>query len=248
MKRKLDEKDIAILECLEESGKSLGSWNLIDLLERRGIAVSSATIGRVLSRLESAGYVYKVGNLGRNISSEGVTALAESKSLMAMNEYKEELERVITEGTLENFIVVLQARRAVERETARLAALNITDAELNHLNDILLQQEQDRSAGKSVALLDIEFHKNIAHASRNRVLESMYHMLFTYGQQTALFEQIRQKRQGVMTSHWGILEALRQHDQALAEEKMLLHIDNLIQDVTTYWDSFENEHGSIASK
>ena len=237
----LDDKDLAVLECLTNSPVALGSWNLVELLEKRGIEVSSATIGRVLRRLENKHYVYKISNTGRSISKQGREALMEAKALNMMNKHQEALNRVISVFTLENYVIVLQARRAVERESARLAAINITDSELAHLDEVLRQQDEYYQAGKSVAQIDIEFHRSIAHASRNQVLESMYHMLFSAGQQTPLFEEIRKKKKSIMTSHRGILEALHEHDSQKAERRMIAHIDGLIQDVTTYWDYVE-EH------
>ncbi len=241
MLQTLDKKDLAVLECLKESSVALGSWNLVELLEKRGIQVSSATIGRVLRRLENKCYVHKVGNAGRNITQAGCDALLRAKSLDTLNRHQETLKRVITVCTLENYTIVLQARRAVERENARLAAINITDAELEHLDEVLKLQDEYRKEKKSVAQIDIEFHKGIAHASRNPVLESMYHMLFTYGQQTPLFEQIRQKKKSVMTAHIGILEALREHNPQKAEQRMVHHIDGLMKDVATYWDYVEDQ-------
>lgn len=243
MTQSLDEKDLAILECLTSSPVALGSWNLVELLEKQGINVSSATIGRVLRRLENKQYVYKVGNAGRSISQRGREALLEAKSLNTINEHQEALKRVITVCTLENYIIVLQARRAVERENARLAAINITDSELAHLDEVLRLQDEYYREGKSVAQIDIDFHKSIAHASRNQVLESMYHMLFAYGQQTPLFEQIRKRKKTVMTSHAGILAALREHNPQKAELRMIHHIDGLMRDVTTYWDFVEDQPG-----
>lgn len=237
----LDEKDLAVLECLAESSVALGSWNLVELLEKRGIEVSSATIGRVLRRLENRNYVRKVSNAGRSITEEGRTAITQTRSMNSINEHQEKLKEVITACTLENYIVVLQARRAVERENARLAAINITDAELSHLDEVLRMQEEYRRQNKSVAQIDVEFHKGIAHASRNQVLESMYHMLFAYGQQSPLFEQIRKKRRAVSTAHIGILEALHEHDPGKAERRMVRHIDELARDVATYWDSVEGK-------
>jgi GntR family L-lactate dehydrogenase operon transcriptional regulator len=66
-------------------------------------------------------------------------------------------------------------------------------------------------------------------------------MLFTYGQQTPLFEQIRQKKKSVMTAHIGILEALREHNPQKAEQRMVHHIDGLMKDVATYWDYVEDQ-------
>ncbi|MBC7078350.1 MAG: hypothetical protein H5T92_08615, partial [Synergistales bacterium] len=41
-----DEKALSILEIVSNGSEPIGSWNLVELLEKRGISVSPATIGR----------------------------------------------------------------------------------------------------------------------------------------------------------------------------------------------------------
>lgn len=231
----LDEKEIAVLECLAASNGAIGSWNLVDMMAERGFDFSPTTAGRILRRLEGRKYVSKVSNTGREITKAGYAALANARNISTINEHQEKLREMITACTLENYITVLQARRAVERESARLAAIYITDEELAHLDEVLDEQSQYNTSGRSIAELDVEFHRSIAHASRNQVLESMYQMLFSYGQQTPLFEQIRSKRKrAVNSAHYHILDALHEHDSKKAEKMMMNHIDSLISDVNEY--------------
>lgn len=239
MHRKLQDKEIAVLESLKASDIPMGSWNLVEKLEDKGYYISSATIGRILSKLEKRGYAEKDGNNGRIITQEGLAALSNSKIMNQMNEQTQTLEQMISTTALDDYLIVLQARKAIERETAHLAAENITNEELSHIHDILEEQRERHKRGESVADCDIAFHRAIAKASRNKVLETLYMMLFSYGQQTKMFEHMRKQVNAVyMTSHTDIYEALKNHDAELAEQCMIRHMDSLIEDVTKYWDLF----------
>ena len=234
--KKLDQKGLLVLEALKESPQALGSWNLTEKLEQKGMQVSSATIGRILSSLETAGYVKKDGVNGRLITNSGKRALLLAETSMYMSEHQATIENTVLASTLDEYMQILQARRAIERETARLAARRITPKEVKKLKTLLAKQEQLFNQDKSVASTDVDFHKVIAHASGNKILESLYFMLFPYGQQTVIFEQIRKKTGRKYTSgHHDIMIAMEQHDPVMAEEAMLRHIDQLIDDVGRYW-------------
>lgn len=239
MQKKLQDKEIAVLESLKASKGPVGSWNLVEKLEEKGYFISSATVGRILNSLEKRGYAQKDGNNGRIITQDGLDALSKSKIKNHINEQTQALGQLISTTLLEDYIIVLQARKAIERETARLAAENITDEELSFLHNILGEQREKHKKGQSVADCDISFHKAIAKASGNKVLETLYILLFSYGQQTTLFEHVRRQVNAVyMTSHTEIYEALKKHDAKLAEKCMIGHMDSLIEDVTKYWDLF----------
>lgn len=239
MKYTLDEKEVMILECIRESGEAIGSWYLVEKMEEKDIYVSSATIGRILTHLESLGYVVKEGSKGRNITNSGIEALQRTKTINTINFHKEELEKLINTKVLEDFVMVLQARKAIERETAILAAQNITEAEIKKMEEILRTQEANYAKKLSIASDDINFHKAIAKASRNTVLESLYNIISNFGQQSNLFEYIRaQVKSPYNISHRKIFEALKNHDEAEAERTMLEHMQNLEKDVTAYWDIY----------
>ncbi len=239
MRKNLQEKEIAVLESLKTSQGPMGSWNLVEKLEEKGQYVSSATIGRILSNLEKRGYAKKDGNNGRIITQSGIEALSNNEIISHISEQTQNLEQMISTTILDDYIIVLQARKAIERETARLAAENITYEELSAIQHILEEQSKKHKTGESVADSDISFHRAIAKASRNKVLETLYLMLFSYGQQTTIFEHIRKQVNSIyMTSHVEIYEGLKNHDSELTEQCMIKHIDSLIEDVTKYWDMF----------
>ncbi|AOT72647.1 FCD domain-containing protein [Geosporobacter ferrireducens] len=242
MKQILDEKEIIVLECIASSQSPIGSWYLVEKLEERDINISSATIGRILNHLEKLGYVEKEKFKGRIITTQGIEALEKARTIEKINYHKSELDKMISTKVLEDYIMVLQARKAIERETARLAAQNITEQEIQQLDGILLRQEERYKNKQSVAEDDISFHKAIAKASRNSVLDSLYSIISTYGQQSRLFEKIRtQVKSPYMVSHRDIFNAIKNHDEEAAEKSMMEHMENLIHDVTVYWDE-NNDH------
>jgi transcriptional regulator of heat shock response len=235
------EKEIAILECLGENTSPMGSWNLLDKLEKRGMPSSSATVGRVLNHLEHKGYARKVGASGRMITQKGLEYLSSVRVSDHIQKHTEMLELWISTDVLEDYLRVLEARRAIEREAARLAAANIKESELCDLKTLLEEQEKKYRQKESVAEIDVNFHRLIAHASRNKVLEVLYSMLFSYGQQSSLFEEIRNHVNATyMVFHWKIYDTLRAHDQDSAEAAMVSHIEALMVDVRKYWSKFYN--------
>ena len=242
MKQILDEKEIIVLACIASSQGPIGSWYLVEKLEERDINISSATIGRILNHLEKLGYVEKEKFKGRIITKQGIEALEKARTIEKINYHKGELDKMISTKVLEDYIMVLQARKAIERETARLAAQNITEQEIQQIDAILLRQEDRYKNKQSIAEDDISFHKAIAKASRNAVLDSLYSIISTYGQQSRLFEKIRaQVKSPYMISHRDIFNAIKNHDEKAAEQCMMQHMENLIYDVTVYWDEY-NDH------
>ncbi len=239
MKIITDQKELLILELVSESETPMGSWNLVEKLEEKGISVSPATIGRILNHLEKNGYLAKRKFRGRVITSKGEEAIQKAQHAQKVAIHQRTIEKYINSDVLQNYIMVLEARKAIERATAYLAAMHITDSEIAKLETILETQQAKHDKSQSIAQDDIDFHHTIAVASRNEVLESLYIIISLMGQQSELFEYIRKKVAApYMVSHQDIFEAIRSHDPEAAEKAMLHHIDSLCMDVNTYWHEY----------
>jgi len=239
MKSSLDERDLKVLECIRDVGGPVGSWSLVEELEHKGLKVSSASIGRILYRLESLGYVESQANKGRILTKEGLKAMGRAIASKSIDKHRKHLESLIDSRTLDEFIMVLQARKAIERETVRLAAENISEVKLKHLEAIIADQETRALRGVSIAEIDIAFHREIAEASTNSVLVALYGILAMMGQQSELFEYMRrQVGSNYRTTHCSILAALKAHDPDEAEKCIVGHIDALIEDVKKYWEHY----------
>jgi len=242
MNKDLDERDVIVLECVRDADEPMGSWALVDSLEAHGHKVSSASIGRMLYRLERLGYVEGQSNKGRVITKEGVRAIEHHKARSSLDTHRRRLETLINSKVLEEYLMVLQARRAIERETARLAAENVTEAQLQELRRILEDQEAKARRGESIADVDVAFHREIAKASHNSALQALYEILATMGQQSELFEFLRsQVDASYRQAHRSVFTALTEHDADEAERCIIRHMDSLIEDVTKYWDRYTDE-------
>ncbi len=234
--KKLDEKDLLILEIIRDSAEPIGSWNLVNRLAEEQVETSSATIGRILNKLESLGYLQKEKFKGRIITEKGRHALLVSRQLKDMVAQQSKLHRFVDPKIIEDFLSVLEARRAVECGTARLAALRASPEEISYMDCLLSRQENLYKEQQWITEVDLDFHKTIAKASKNGILETMYNQLAILGQQSRAFEYIRKKiKAQYMTSHRRILDAIRAKDPDEAEKAMLAHIESLVSDVNKYW-------------
>jgi DNA-binding FadR family transcriptional regulator len=242
MKNIVDEKELVILKMIRDSEEPIGSWAIADKLAEMGISVSSATAGRMLNRLEKLGFLEKKKFKGRVITKKGQEAIANIKKIQKIDFHRNELMKFINSQVLEEYLMVLEARKAIEGATARLAAKNITVEEIKRLEEILKEQERNYSLHRSITNNDLDFHKTIARASGNRVLENLYHIISMSGQQSEIFEFIRETVGApYMVSHKRIYEALKKGDAVEAEKCMILHIENLVSDVKKYWEQYQRK-------
>ncbi|NYB75786.1 FCD domain-containing protein [Sedimentibacter hydroxybenzoicus DSM 7310] len=241
MRQILDLIEIEVLKIIEEENKPIGTWAIENILRERNIEVSTATVGRILSKLESSDFLEKYKNEGRIITTEGQLALKKAETINIINYHQEKLDKIISTEVLENFIMVIQARKAIERETTRLATRYISKEDLNKLKKIVERQNERAKSGDSIADEDLEFHRTIAKASGNSILEAMYNIIATFKQQSKLFENLRRQINSPYTSsHEKIYNAIKNNNENEAERLMAEHMDNLMEDVLTYWHKYSS--------
>ncbi len=230
------EKEILILQILQNLDSPIGSGNLTEIIEDQGINISQASIGRILNSLEWKGYLTKDRNKGRIITPSGKNAMREALERNHVNNLRSELDNMLGSKTLKTFIMILETRRIIESATVKLAAKNITEEELSRLKELLEVREAHIKKEESISSLDIEFHSLIASASRNEILSQIYLIISRLGQQSELFEYMRKKASGsYLRNHREIYEALCEHDSRKAEKSLIKHMDALIHDVKKYW-------------
>ena len=239
MRQILDNIEIEILKIIRDSDKPIGTWVIENKLNEKNIEVSTATVGRILSKLENSDYLEKFKNEGRIITSEGKLAIKKAENIDLINFHQEKIDEIISTEILENFLTVIQARKAIERATCRLATKNISNEDLMNLREIIERQNKKLKNGESIAEEDLQFHRTIANASGNAILESMYNIISTFKQQSTLFEYMRsQIKSPYSKSHMKIYDAMKNRDEDEAEKLMAEHMDNMIVDVKTYWNKF----------
>ncbi|KAA0890815.1 GntR family transcriptional regulator [Pusillimonas sp. ANT_WB101] len=168
----------------------------------RDLNVSQTPVREALSRLEREGLVHKAHLIGYSAAPQ--------------------LDR-------KQFEDLFNFRLLVEPEGARLAALNMTPAALNHLEEIALDMAHgatplDRTSRYSrFARIDAHFHDEILRIAGNEVIRST---LFNQHVHLHLFRLMFHSRvtQEALEEHEDLLAAFRAHDSEAAQAAMYKHI------------------------
>ena len=236
----LTEKEIVeyeLLNLLNDAQDPMGAVMLSFLLKEKGLNVSSATVGRMLSGFDYAGLSSRHGFQGRLLTDTGKKRFAELKSKQHLAEVSSRFFESVDAETRDTLIDVLIARRAIERETSRLAAIRATKGDINMIHKVISKQIRDTAEGKLTADSDVLFHQSIAKASKNRVLSAAYDFIWQNGRFSPVMEYLHSSVGGVMAvEHGKILKALLKRDPDEAEKCMVAHIDSLINDVQKCWN------------
>ena len=233
---KKEKIEYELLNMLADTIVPVGSVTLSLLLKEQGLDVSGATVGRVLSEFDYKGYTAKYGYKGRMLTSPGQERYAELKNKQQLAEYSQKFYESVDAESRDNLIDVLIARRGIERETVRLAAIHATREDIGTLVHMYSVQKEDDAKGKRSHDSDVRIHQMIAQASKSQVLAAAYDFIWQNGKFSPVMEYIRTTVGSAMVvEHGRILEALIDKDPDEAEERMVAHIDNLISDVNKYW-------------
>jgi len=231
-----DDRALQVLSMIRDSEEPLGSWSLVDMFEEQGINLSPATIGRILNHLEKQGYLEKKSYKGRVITRKGEQAMQQALKSRQFDKYTKKLEDLLNSRVLHHFLMVLEARRAIEKEIVRLAAKNITADQIKKMEEIEKQREEDYAQDKIYAQPDIRFHQILAEASGNDVLMVLEQLTSFLGQQSDLFDYMRAKlKKPYFISHQNIIASLKHQDPEKAERCIVEHINKLIKDVNIYY-------------
>ncbi len=238
-----ERQEYLILLIVSQSESPVGSGYLSRELKNYGWDLSEATAGRLLAQYDAQGYTTKVGYQGRVLSAQGSAKLKELEEKKQRTDQGLEFFRVLETKTPEELIDVLVARRAIEREIARLAAEKATEEEIKELRYIQrLQQKRVEHQRGGAAEQDVAFHRVLARAARNKVLEGAMELIRQDGQLAPVLEYIRKEVHSVVSvDHANIVEAVADHNSDAAEKAMTDHIENLIRDVKKYWNKVENQ-------
>lgn len=125
---------------------------------------------------------------------------------------------------------VLEFRRLLEPALARLAADRATDDDLQWLEAILDDHEGHIKRNKPVVDVDMAFHRAIAHAAHNSVIQSTFDLLSTTLQDFRyLWGEGRPARSA--EAHRAVFEAISGRDAEAAAKAMEEHIrgvENLV--------------------
>lgn len=124
------------------------------------LGVSRGQVRAAINKLEFYGIVKVQPQSGTMVTGQGIAAV----------------EGIFTDIlTLEqvDFKSLVDTRILLEKEAARLAALNRTDEDIEAMNKALDAYEHKLQSGENAVDEDLNFHIKIAEASKNTVLKSL---------------------------------------------------------------------------
>ena len=221
-----------LLSLLETQIVPLGAGATREALSAEGIEVGEATAGRMLRDLQHEGLAVKVGVQGRILTEKGRECLQELRLEKEQDRSAREFVSTLRASDTKELEDVLVARRAIEAETARLAAENATDREIEILEEIVGEMQEQLLTGQGIASSDERFHLQLARMSKNAVLETALKLIRHNGLYSPLFEKIR-NRAGTLTGrdHLRIASAVAARDGETASKAMIDHINGVLNDV-----------------
>jgi GntR family transcriptional regulator, transcriptional repressor for pyruvate dehydrogenase complex len=121
---------------------------------------------------------------------------------------------------------LLEARKVVEVEVARLAGRRRTDAEISDIGAILKAHESCLDRGQSPAAEGMRFHLAVGYAAHNEVLAAVMRTLrkpmFERG--PSLYEDLEGFGEWELRQHTGIYLAIRDQNANLAARRMAAHV------------------------
>lgn len=237
-----------ILNAIAQTSEPVGATTL-EMLLREKHNVSQAWIGKKLKELDYRGLTQRCGFKGRVLTAKARDELKKANHYAIQVQENEALLRTLSVSSAEKLRDVLVARRAIEKESAYLAASLRSAEQLRALAEILKRQDHELRKGRIGAGEDMEFHDLIVTMSGNEVLAQALQVIRHASQFTPLLAHIRKRvRNYLVKEHHLIYKQIEKGDPSGASAAMQSHITRLIEDVETYMLGQACAHGGESTK
>lgn len=182
------------------------------------LGVSRNQVREAINKLQIYGIVKVIPQSGTIVSGMGIVAL-------------EGLITDILRIEKTDFKSLVDTRVLLEKEAARLAAINRTSDDLTHMSNALNLYEKKLSQTDTAIEEDLLFHLKIAEASGNTVLKSLMMIItpdivksFT---SLKICNEVKNKK--TIEEHRNILEMISERNPDGAMAAMGLHLTDVIQ-------------------
>ena len=212
----------------------VGSWTLKEELDSMGIAYGTATVGRYLKMLDYKGYTIHKGNQGRILSDEGKKWLSDMEDSLNRAEVRNESSKALQVNKYSDLIDLMKARKAIEVETVRLAAIHATQEEITELRKSINIYYRFITEKKDFVEPALDFHGIIADMSHNRFMKAILEMLiFEEKQIEDNIDQLETRKRGntYVIEHDDITRAIEERNPDLAAELMDRHMEGILEAV-----------------
>jgi len=185
--------------------------------------VGHPTLREALKKLETLGVVQVKHGSGVYVQSNGDLLLVSNPLLFG-------------EVSKEVLLDLIEARIAIETESARLAAQNASPDHVERMEELLNEAMSNIDDDKALTETNMKFHREIALASGNVVIGQILEVisnLFEHEQRTIL--DIYGSREEDHEEHYNIFDAIRAGDESLAEDRMRTHLKG-VREMIQKWD------------
>ena len=222
-----------VLKTLDDSRTPAGAGTI-----RRSLlpqfSFSMATVGIILRDLQDRGFVVREGFRGHMLTEDGRTFLSGYRDRQKKACLADRIFDYLTGSDRQRLADILEARRAIETEAARLAASRADQEDIKRLERNAVDQRR-ASAERQRAVLDREFHAVLLDAAHNPLLGTLFDFLeqVTAASDGETVDQYLSKVREEIGStlaedHSKILGAISRKDAAGAEKAMGTHMDRVL--------------------
>src|ERR1700748_66829 len=142
----------------------------------------------------------------------------------ALNALAESLNTVVKLGSAKSDHLT-EVRSILEPEITRLATMRATPEDISAIGAVVVAQEQELEGGELSRKLDMEFHRCIAEAAHNPVMNIVVNAVNQSIRDSILrSKRTEEMRKRVVTYHRNIFEAVRSGNADLAKRVMNSHV------------------------
>lgn len=231
------EKKKLVLETVRSAGLPVGASYLSQQL-----GLPPATIGRILTTLEEERLVTKVSNKGRILTEQGEMFLRQQDLVREREETAEELAELAAKSDKDTLLEVLQVRRLLETYSAEQACLHATEAQIEHLETLMLAHLHEIRNGGLGNEVDLEIHLAIAEASGVQTIYQILKLILVKDDAYTKFSFVSdQLKNAHIKQHDAIIQAIRDRDPEQAKAAMDSHLRQIMGDVERYYEGDSSE-------
>lgn len=219
-----------VMKILHEKGEPVGAWQLQEDLLKHGIKSSTASIGRLLRNLDYKGYTTRMSNKGRVLTTNGDAKLRGFEERIRQVRQRDNFQNSLQVNKYEELTDLLLARKAIETEAARQAALKATPEELEKLEKAVRVHKTTVDNNLDPTETALDFHAVVAEISHNKYLKTLLDMLvYEEKKIEAVFASLvtRERGHAYASEHQDIAYMIMNHEPDKAASLMEKHIQTL---------------------
>lgn len=221
VKRPVEQVRVSIVEAIATGQLRPGDRLPSEAEQARGFKVSRAAVREALRSLADLGLISTVQGRGGGSFVNRLDSIPVERNLS-------EAMRLLLHFDAINVAELVEARRALEGTSARLAATRRDPRHLAAMAEILEHARDDGLSGDAWLELDIRFHRAVAESAENRVLIvplAAMHALVQPSLNNTIMPLL--SRSEINADHQAIYEAIRARDASGADAAVDRHLDHL---------------------